>query len=461
METATAVPSSDADAQQQAVLLQALLLTVQHFFGSFSRLFAPVPDPRHPMYITYPLVALLTAGVLLFLFRLAARRQIGHLLRNNGPSAAKFQALFGVDHCPHGDTLNVAFRRLPVTQTQEVVTGLTETLIRRKVLYPYRLFEHYFLVAIDGTGMLVFAQRHCAHCLTMTTKEGKTIYYHPVLEAKLVTPNGFAFSLLTEFIENPGEHPTKQDCELKAFYRLAQRLKQRFPRLPICLSLDGLFAGGPTFTLCEAYHWKYVIVLQEADIPYINEEFKALSQLTPENHLRFYTGPRSATRQDFQWVNDIVYEDAQHQEHTLAVVQCLESTPQAAGRRQTTRFKWVTNFTVTGRKVITLANQGGRLRWKIENEGFNTQKNGGFALEHAYSQDPVASKVFYFLLQVAHLLFQLLEQGSLFRQAFPAGVGSAKNLAFRLLEAWRNLRLTLEQIQHMLTVSVQIRFDTS
>ena len=116
---------------------------------------------------------------------------------------------------------------------------------------------------------------------------------------------------------------------------------------------------------------------------------------------------------------------------------------------------------MTDRKVITLANEGGRLRWKIENEGFNTQKNGGFALEHAYSKDPVASKVFYFLLQAAHLLFQLIEKGSLFRQAFPAGVGSAKNIAFRLLEAWRNLRLTLEQIQHMLTVSVQIRFDTS
>jgi len=97
----------------------------------------------------------------------------------------------------------------------------------------------------------------------------------------------------------------------------------------------------------------------------------------------------------------------------------------------------------------------------MESTPATSQKNGGFALEHAYSKDPVASKVFYFLLQAAHLLSQLIEKGSLFRQAFPAGVGSAKNIAFRLLEAWRNLRLTLEQIQHMLTVSVQIRFDTS
>jgi len=117
------------------------------------------------------------------------------------------------------------------------------------------LLDKYFLVVMDGTGVLTFPERHCAHCLTMT-HHGHTTYYHPVLEAKLVTRVGLVFSLMTEFIENPGESPTKQDCELKAFYRLAERLKRRFPRLPICLLLDGLFAGGPTFSRCDRYHWK-------------------------------------------------------------------------------------------------------------------------------------------------------------------------------------------------------------
>ena len=78
---------------------------------------------------------------------------------------------------------------------------------------------------------------------------------------------------------------------------------------------------------------------------------------------------------------------------------------------------------------------GGRLRWKIENEGFNVQKNGGYGLEHAYTRNATASKVFYYLLQVAHIIAQLIEHGSLFRKAFPSGVGSAKNIALRLLEA--------------------------
>jgi hypothetical protein len=75
-----------------------------------------------------------------------------------------------------------------------------------------------------------------------------------------------------------------------------------------------------------------------------------------------------------------------------------------------------------------------------------------------YTTDPVASKVFYFLLQMAHLIAQLTEKGSLFRRAFPDGVGSAKNIAFRLLEAWRNLREGADRMKQLLEVRRQIRF---
>jgi hypothetical protein len=131
------------------------------------------------------------------------------------------------------------------------------------------------------------------------------------------------------------------------------------------------------------------------------------------------------------------------------------------GVHKTTRFKWITNLRVKTNNILILSNQGGRLRWKIENEGFNVQKNGGYALEHAYTTDPTAAKVFYYLLQVAHILAQLMEKGSLFRKAFPAGVGSAKNLAFRLLEGWRNLHLPSEQLQQILSARIQIRLDSS
>ena len=455
--TAAPEPPVDADYQQQVALFKAFAVTVQHFFGGFRRLFQGLTDPRHPAYITYPVPVVMATGVLMFLLRLGARRQIGNLLRGNGPSAAKYQLLFEVESCPHGDTLNYLYARSDIAEVQEVVTGMTETLIRRKVLYRHRLLDQYFLVVVDGTGMLTFSERHCPYCMTRTYNE-HTLYYHPVLEAKLVTSTGLVFSLMTEFIENPGDNPTKQDCELKAFYRLAERLKQRFPRLPICLLLDGLFAGGPTFSICEKNHWKYLIVLQEDDIPYINDEFKALSPLAPEDHLLFRTGVQLEIKQDLRWVNKIAYLDSKQEEHDVSVIECLETKPDADKQPKTTRFKWVTNINVTVRKVVTLANQGGRLRWKIENEGFNVQKNGGYALEHVYSQDATAGKIFYLLLQIAHSLSQLIERGSLFRKVFPKGVGSAKNIAFRLLEAWRNLRLSQVDLQQMLDARIQIRF---
>jgi hypothetical protein len=450
------------DEQEKRALIKAFVGTAQHFFGGFTQLFRRVTDPRASHLILYPLVSLALTGVLMFASHLKSRRQIGKLLRQNGSSADHFRALTGVAGCPHGDTVNAAFQRMNPDEFQAIVTGMTESLIRQKVLYRYRLLARYFLVVVDGTGRLTFPERHCPYCLT-ATHGGQTIYYHPVLEAKLVTFDGFVFSLMTEFVENPGEFPKKQDCELKAFYRLAKRLKQRFPRLPICLLLDGLYAGGPTFAVCDQYRWKYIIVLQEGDLPTVHQEFEALTRLVPENHLRFLPAPSpdQVVQQDLRWVNKIAYVDTKRREHTVSVLECLETTRDEGGQPKTTRFKWVTNFTVTTQRVTTLANEGGRLRWKIENEGFNVQKNGGFELEHVYSHNPTASKIFYLLLQMAHTLLQLIEHGSLFRKVFPAGVGSSKNITLRLLEAWRNVRLNLAEWEHCLTARIQIRFDTS
>ena len=55
--------ADDEDARQQVALLKALLVTVQHCFGGFQRLFGTVTDPRHLHYSTYPLSALLATGL--------------------------------------------------------------------------------------------------------------------------------------------------------------------------------------------------------------------------------------------------------------------------------------------------------------------------------------------------------------------------------------------------------------
>lgn len=450
----------DQEYEAQEAMLKAFTGTLYHYFGGWWKLFKRVRDGRNPEWIRYPLEGLLSTGVLMFLFRLGARRQINYQLRGNAPSQIKFEAWFEVGEVPHGDTLNYAFKKVTPADMQEVVCGMVETLIRKKVLYRWCVYGN-FLLAIDGTGVLTFQDRHCAYCMTRKLNNGESLYYHPVLEAKLVTANGFAFSLMTEFIENMDPQADKQDCELKAFYRLSRRLKARFPHLPICLLLDGLFAGGPTFQLCQDYNWRYMIVLQEDDLPQVHRTYDLVRSQTPENHKQICLGQQQEIRQEYHWARQIDYLDSQDRHHSLNVLVCKETRPTQSADTHSTTFKWLTNFIPTARNVETLANQAGRLRWKVENEGFNIQKNGGFNLQHAYSQNDTARKVFYYLLQIAYLLFQLMEKGSLFRRAFPQGVGSLRNIAFRLLEAWRNLQLSPKDFCSLYNGRYQIRFDTS
>jgi len=446
---------------EQERLLVVVFGTICHFFGDVGALFAGIEDPRDPNKTDYPLAALAFAGILMFLLRLQARRQVGLLLRTRG-TIETFKALFDISGFPHGDTLDHVFSRLNPQDMQAVVSGMLRKLIVKKSLDPFRLLDKYFVVAGDGTGTLSFHKRHCAHCLTRK-HNGKTLYYHTVLETKLVTSNGLALSLMTEFVENPGPNPTKQDCELKAFYRLADDLKAAFPRLPIVLTLDGLYANGSVFDLCRRHGWGFMIVLKDKDLPSVNEEFASLCPLQPGNRLTWITGKHKEIRQDFRWVEDISYSDSADREHCLSVMECLETKPNTQGRPETTKFKWVTNLKVTKSNVAALANQGGRIRWKIENEGFNAQKNGGYGLEHAYTTNPTSAKIFYLLLQIAHSIEQLITKGGLLRKALPQRWGSEKNLAFTLLEAFRNTPLTKALLKVIAQLRFQIRFcpDTS
>lgn len=437
------------------------------FWGKWTTVFAGVSDPRNPKLIIYPLDSLLFTGVFLFVCRLGSRRGVKDKLRENGPSQGKFAVWFGIESIPHGDTLNYGYQRLQVEEVQEVICRSVATLIRKKVLYRFRLLGVYFLVAIDGTGVLTFRRRHCPHCLTKTLHNGETIYYHPVLEAKLVTSNGFAFSLMTEFIENKDLSADKQDCELKAFYRLTERLKKRFPRLPICLLLDGLYAGGPTFQICTDYDWKFLTVLREDDLPNLHRSFAVAIAQLPSQCKQVELSEVNAhkrseqIRQTYRWAEDLLYTDSQDRIHRLSLIECQEAHLDTRGHAKSIHYKWVTNFSLTAYNVDRLANQGGRLRWKIENEGFNVQKTSELNLEHPYSQDPTARKVFYLLLQLACIFFQLIQHSNLLAQAFPNRLRTAKNLAFRLLEAWRNLNLSSEELLALSNYAGQIRLDTS
>ncbi|MGB9720746.1 MAG: hypothetical protein ACPL28_04600 [bacterium] len=108
-----------------------------------------------------------------------------------------------------------------------------------------------------------------------------------------------------------------------------------------------------------------------------------------------------------------------------------------------------------------IANQGGRLRWKEENEGFNIQKNGGYNLEHLYIKDYNGMKCIYLLIQIAHILNQLIEKGNLLSKEIRKALGSISEIAQRLLEELRYFFFQPGEFEQLINKRIQIRFDTS
>lgn len=67
--------------------------------------------------------------------------------------------------------------------------------------------------------------------------------------------------------------------KLKAFYRLAKRLKRQFPQLKICLLLDSLYVADPVFKMLDDYNWKHIITFKEGSVPKTYEEYLLLGRL--------------------------------------------------------------------------------------------------------------------------------------------------------------------------------------
>lgn len=406
-----------------------------------------MPEHRNPQLLYYPRRHLVWAALMMFLLHLRSRLQFS-LERTGAILCANLTRLAETDEetVAHGDTLTAWFRRVPVAAVAGLLPRLIRRLVRMKTLDMFRV-NGYFPVAIDGTGVLRFWQRHCPGCLTRRLSSGGTLYYHPVLEAKLVTHTGLALSMATHFLENTADYKAgdPQMCEKKAFSPLAQELHRRYPQLRLCLLLDALYADSATLSLCERYGWKFFITFKPGSLPALWDETQKLLRLSP-------SPPRRLTRPDgtrviYRWVNGI---DAPGQLNALF---CDEHPP----RGPSTTFAWLTNFPINADNVISLTHQGGRLRWKIENEGFRDQKHGGFELEHAYCRDGNAARVFYLLLQIAHLLQQLLVHGSLLRP-FAQRFVTVRNFVRRLTESLRHE--ILPPLDRLPPVG-QVRWDTS
>lgn len=299
-------------------------------------------------------------------------------------------------------------------------------LIRNKQLPDAFLLRHLMMVS-DGTGIFSSSEYHCPQCLTQHHADGSTTYLHNVLEVKVVTWGGLAFSVLTEPQLNPQDGKyDKQDCESKAFHRALPRLKETFSREPIVHLLDSLYCNGPAFRAIEHVNQKFICCFQPGSIPTLYEEALTLLKLNPHNRVtQTLRVEGHLVQRVYTWVNDLTYQDLR-----LDFVMLQETVE---GNTATCTF--LTDFTVDGDNVVTIGN-GGRLRWTIENQGFNEQKTG-YELEHFCDCSSFEVMLaLYLLLQIGHLFMQLLARSDLIEP-----VGALTFLAALLLEALRNLPL--------------------
>ena len=448
-----------------------MVQTIRHFYPDLNTWLDRLPDTRDQDSIIYERRFLAWWGIALYLFQLSSRRQLDFELDADGTCVlTNFNRLAGTDHDtrPVHDTLDHFLGHSRPEAFADLRMQMVRRLIRMKALESARLLGH-LVMAVDGTGLLCWRRRHCPQCLVQ--KHGETtVYLHQVLEAKLLGPAGVVLSIGSEFIANAdaeeargqNAEAAKQDCELKAFSRLAPRLKKEFPQLQVVLAGDSLFACGRVLQLAADNDWSYVLTFKKGHLPAVWAEFQRLLPMCPRNVLE-QTLP-CGTRQVYRWVDDLSYEDDCKRRWHFTGIECLETPPD----QEPTRFAWITHLPVSRNTVVDIATKGGRYRWKIENEGFNRQKNSGLNLEHVYSTDPEKLQAYYHLLQIAFILVQLLERGSLLRRLAEAYgkspvqlFGSLRNIARRLLESLRYCEWPETSYDARAAAGLHIGLDTS
>jgi len=259
---------------------------VQHFWPEFGAWLDALPDTRYQPYVEYSARFLLWWGLSLFLCKLGSRRQLDFDLRDLGTHVlANLNRVAGTAQrtLPVHDTLDHFLGHLGAAPLAALRAHMLRRLIRMKALEGWRLAGR-FVVAVDGTGHLHFARRHCPQCL-VRHHATHDVYLHMVEEAKLVGPGGLALSVGTAFIENPpgradaGPRDTaqqQQDCELTALARLVPALKRDFPQTPFCVTSDALYACGAAIALAIRLSSKGPILYMQERIGLNNRPFSVV-----------------------------------------------------------------------------------------------------------------------------------------------------------------------------------------
>jgi len=364
--------------------------------------FQAIPDHRQAVKIRITLPDALMSGLAVFalkfpsLLKFDEQRQEDHIRHN-------LATLYGVQQAPCDTQLREIADPVEPTAFHSAYRAVFQSVQDAHALEPFRFFGGSFFVALDGTGQFSSSTVCCSDCAIKQTRGGDTLYYHQLLGAAIVHPDRKqVLPLIPEpILRDDGD--TKNDCERNAAKRLLTRLRQDYPALPMTIIEDALAANGPHIKLLKKLKFSYIIGVKEGDHAHLFEAVKTHEENETMGGLTQQDEQGKITR-IFRFVNDLELNKS----HSNLKVNFLEYI-ELEGSQVRCRFTWITDLKITESNCAEIM-RGGRSRWKIENETFNTLKNQGYRLEHNYGHGKQhLSTNFALLMMLAFLIDQVQE----------------------------------------------------
>ena len=413
-------------------LIKELYSIINKYLPDLLNMFSNLTDVRNKSYITYEMKTICVTRLFSLLCGLTTMTDISSDTFNTDNCIKNLSKICGQDlkELPYWETIQDVFINIDTNELRNIQKYIVKALIRSKMFDKFR-YNGAFQLVFDGTGLSNHDYNLNNNCLIRKHKDGKVSYYKYILECKLVVGN-IIISLDSEFIENEKmiTEKQKQDCEIKAFKRMIKRIKKNYPKYKFIITGDALYAVKPIIEICEKNKWNYIFNLKPDRLKEINSIFEGNIQCYNEvKHKNYYLS------------TNINYKN-----HILTAFKYIQTK-----KEKTTIFRYISNMEVNDNNINEIISLG-RKRWKIENEGFYTQKHRTFNISHLNSRNDNAMKVHYFFIQFAHTIRQLLEQGNLLTKSLKLKI---KEVSHFLLDT---LTSTISDLNNIET-NFQLRFD--
>jgi hypothetical protein len=363
--------------------------------------FAKIPEPpkdSRGLKSKIPLADCLMSGLALFGLKFPSLLQFDQGL-NDDAIKHNLRTLYGVQKAPCDTYLR---DRLDEVDPQSLRTAFTDVFSlaqRGKVIEDYKFIDNCVLAACDGTGLFSSEEIHCSNCCEKHHKDGRVTYYHQMLAGVLIHPD---HQEVLPFCPEPISKPdgsTKNDCEQNAFRRFLEDFRREHPRLNVIFTSDALASKAPYIRPIIDMGAHFIIGVNSGGNPSLFDWMKGINL---DTHL-------VKTKKEileFKFVNKIPLNDSNHD----LEVNFIDCVVKNLNGKTIGHFSWVTDIVVTKANVHQLS-RGGRARWKIENETFNTLKNQGYHFEHNFGHgNQHLSHVFGILMFLAFFIDQLQQR---------------------------------------------------